>query len=134
MFTIHAIEEIHAKVRSGADFPRYIQELIELGVISYTIYVSDGHTVYSGKDNFQLTSDPKYPTLHIAEKSDTDRLQHALAIHQQGQTNYMTFCKHSAASGVEKWTVDIKDMLCSYYDKNGKVILTEQVPIPSPKK
>ena len=134
MFTIHAIEEIHAKVRSGADFPRYIQELIELGVISYTIYVSDGHTVYSGKDNFQLTSDPKYPTLHIAEKSDTERLQHALAIHQQGQTNCMTFCKHSAASGVEKWTVDIKDMLCSYYDKNGKVILTEQVPIPSPKK
>lgn len=133
MFTIHAIEEIHAKVKSGADFPRYIQDLKDLGVISYTIYVNDGHTVYSGKNSFQITSDPKYATLHIAEKSDTERLQHALTIHQQGQTNYMTFCKHSAASGVEKWTVDIKDMLCSYYDKSGEIMLTEQVPIP-PKK
>ena len=130
MFTIHAIEEIHAKVKSGADFPRYIQDLKDLGVISYTIYVNDGHTVYSGKNSFQITSDPKYATLHIAEKSDTERLQHALTIHQQGQTNYMTFCKHSAASGVEKWTVDIKDMLCSYYDKSGEIMLTEQVPIP----
>lgn len=133
MFTIHAIEEIHAKVKSGADFPRYIQDLKDLGVTSYTIYVNNGHTVYSGKNNFQITSDPKYATLHIAEKSDTERLQHALTIHQQGQTNYMTFCKHSAASGVEKWTVDIKDMLCSYYDKSGKVMLTEQVPIPPQK-
>ena len=133
MFTVHAIEEIHAKVKSGADFPRYIQDLKDLGVISYTIYVNDGHTVYSGKNSFQITSDPKYATLHIAEKSDTERLQHALTIHQQGQTNYMTFCKHSAASGVEKWTVDIKDMLCSYYDKSGEIMLTEQVPIP-PKK
>lgn len=133
MFTIHAIEEIHAKVKSGADFPCYIQELIELGVLSYTIYVVDGHTAYFGEDNFQIISDPKYPALHIAKESDTERLQHALTIHQQGQTNYMTFCKHSAAAGVQKWTVDIKNMLCTYYDKNGKTMLVEQVPIPPQK-
>ncbi len=129
MFTIHEIEDIHAKVKSGADFPRYIQELTKLGIINYSIYVNDGHTVYSGKDNYQITSDPKYPSLYIAEESDTERLQHALTIHQQGQTNYITFCKHSAAAGVQKWTVDIKEMLCTYYDKNGKIMLVEQVPI-----
>lgn len=130
MFTIHQIEEIHSKVKSGADFPNYIQDLIALGVTSYSIYVNDGHTNYYGKDNFQLVSDPKHPTLPIAEKGDIERLKHALSIHQQGQTNYMTFCKHSATAGVQKWTVNIKDMLCTYYDAKGEIMLVEHVPLP----
>lgn len=130
MFTLHEIEEIHSKVKSGADFPNYIQELIKLGVSSYTIYVNDGHTDYSGKDNFHLSSDAKYATLPVAEKSDIERLKHALTIHQQGQTSYMTFCKHSANSGVQKWTVDISQMRCTYYDKSGKGMLVEEIKIP----
>lgn len=133
MFTIHQIEEIHSKVKSGADFPNYIQELIELGVISYSIYVSDGHTDYYGEDNFHLISDAKYPVLAVAEKSDIEKLKHALTIHQQGQTNYMTFCKHSADAGVQRWTVDIKNMLCTYYDKKGETMLVEHVPLPQKK-
>ena len=134
MFTLHEIEEIHSKVKSGADFPHYIQELIEVGVISYSIYVNDGHTDYHGKDNFHIVSDAKYPTLLIAEKGDIQRLEHALSIHQQGQTNYMTFCKHSAEAGVYKWTVDITNLLCTYYDKNENTMLVEQIPLPPEKK
>lgn len=130
MFTLHEIEKIHSKVKSGADFPNYIQELIKLGVSNYTIYVNDGHTDYSGKDNFHLSSDAKYETLPVAEKSDIERLKHALTIHQQGQTSYMTFCKHSAKSGVQKWTVDISQMRCTYYDKSGKIMLVEEIKIP----
>lgn len=133
MFTTHEIEEIHAKVKSGADFPQYIQELIKLGVASYSIYVNDGHTDYYGKDNFHITSDAKYPTLPIAEKSDIEKLKHALTIHQQGQTNYMTFCKHSADAGVQKWTVDTTQMLCTYYDKDENVMFVEHVLIPQKK-
>ncbi|PXV67358.1 uncharacterized protein YbcV (DUF1398 family) [Dysgonomonas alginatilytica] len=128
MFTLHEIEEIHSRVKSGADFPRYIQELTEVGIISYSIYVNDGHADYHGKDNFHIASDAKHATLLIAENGDIERLKHALAIHQQGQTNYMTFCKHSAAAGVQRWTVDIAQMLCTYYDKNGKIMLLEHIP------
>ncbi len=128
MFTIHQIEEIHARVKSGADFPKYIQELTDLGVDGYSIYVSDGHTDYYGKDDSHITSDAKYSTLSIAEKSDLESLKHALKIHQQGQTNYMTFCKHSANAGVYKWTVDISNMLCTYYDKNDDTMLVEHIP------
>lgn len=134
MFTLHEIEEIHSRVKSGVDFPHYIQELIEVGVTSYSIYVNDGHTNYHGKNNFHIVSDAKYPTLPIAEKADTERLKHALSIHQQGQTDYMTFCKHSAEAGVDKWTVDITNMLCTYYAKNGDTMLVEQIPLPQKKK
>lgn len=131
MFTIHQIENIHAKVKGGADFPGYIQELIKLGVVSYSIYVHDGHIDYYGDENYHISSSTKhYPILIIAEKSDLERLKHALAIHQQGQTNYLTFCKHSAAAGVKKWIVNLADMQCVYFDNNEDVILVERVLIP----
>lgn len=43
MFTLDQIREAHAKVKSGADFPHYIQDLIVLGVQKYDIFVHDGH-------------------------------------------------------------------------------------------
>lgn len=129
MFTIHQIEEIHAKVRNGADFPKYIKELISIGVTSYSIFVNDGHTDYYGKDNFHIASDAKYPTIPIPEKSNTENLKQALTKHQQGQTNYSTFCNDSANAGVYKWTVDLKNMQCAYYNKEGNVMLTEHIPL-----
>lgn len=35
MFTIHQIKEAHAKVKTGADFPSYIQDLTALGIERY---------------------------------------------------------------------------------------------------
>lgn len=32
MFTVEQIEEAHSKVKSGTDFPNYIQEIKNLGV------------------------------------------------------------------------------------------------------
>ena len=46
MFTLQQIQDTHAKVKSGADFPQYIQDLKDLWVRSYTIFVSDGHAEY----------------------------------------------------------------------------------------
>ncbi len=43
MFTLEQIKSAHSKVKSGADFPNYIQDLINLGIKSYHTYVSDGH-------------------------------------------------------------------------------------------
>ncbi len=128
MFTIEQIKAAHSNVKSGADFPRYIQDLIVLGVTNYDTFVSDGHTLYEGKDNHSVKSAPKYSTLVVAEKSDSVAFINLLNIHQQGQTDYMTFCKHAAETGVEKWTVDTTVMTCTYYDKAGNNILEEKIP------
>ena len=57
MFTIQQIHEAHAKVKSGADFPKYMQDIIALGVTSFETFVFDNHTHYFGKDNFQIASE-----------------------------------------------------------------------------
>jgi len=131
MFQLTDIKAAHSKVKSGSDFPAYVQDLIRLGVRKYDTYVSDGHTLYFGDNNFRLASDPKYATLEVANNSDQKKFTHYLKIHQQGQTDYPTFCRHSAETGVEKWTVDMKQMTCTYYDKANHRILEEKIPTPA---
>ena len=72
MFTLDQIREAHAKVKSGADFPHYIQDLIVLGVHKYDIFVHDGHGEYTGADGDTLVSPPKYDTLTVADTSDAE--------------------------------------------------------------
>ncbi len=128
MFTIEQINAAHSKVKSGADFPRYIRELNSMGVDSYETYVTDGHTIYFGTDNYSINSGPKYAALNVAGVSDALQFQLDLKAHQQGHTDYPAFCKHCAHSGVEKWRVDMAAMTCTYFSKTGQVLLAENIP------
>jgi len=128
MFTLEQIKLAHSKVKSGADFPAYIQELKRLGLLSYETFVADGHTDYYGANNYKITSPSKYDVLSVAEISDEVLFKARLKTHQQGGTDYPTFCNDCAKTGVEKWRVNIEKMTCTYYDKQGKEILVEQIP------
>ena len=128
MFQLKDIKEAHSKVKSGSDFPSYVQDLIKLGVNKYDTYVSDGHSLFFGDNDYRLQSEPKYAALEVANRSDQERFTHYLKIHQQGQTDYPTFCRHSAETGVEKWTVDMREMTCTYYDKADRKIFEESIP------
>ena len=128
MFTIEQIKAAHSKVKSGADFPRYIQDLIALGVNAYSTYVMDGHSEYFGENYHNLKSETKYSILDVAEKSDSEIFISRLKMHQQGQTDYLTFCNDCATAGIEMWMVDTKEMTCTYYDKSGKNLLEEKIP------
>ena len=128
MFTIDQIKQAHSKVKSGADFPKYVQDITGLGVKRYDAFVTDGHVAYRGAAGFQVASEGRYPALEIAAVSNDEQFASYLKSHQQGQTDYMTFCKHSAETGVEKWTVDTDNMTCTYYDLDGNNMLTETIP------
>jgi uncharacterized protein YbcV (DUF1398 family) len=128
MFTVEQIKSAHSKVKSGADFPKYIQEIKQLGVTAFEIWVIDSHSEYFGKDDYQTKSDPMYENLAIAENTNKEKFRHRLQVHQQGKTEYVTFCKDCAETGIEKWFVCLAAMTCTYYDKAGKEILVEQIP------
>jgi len=128
MLTIKKINAAHSKVKSGSDFPNYVQDLIGLGVVSYQTFVADGHTLYFGKDNIEVQSNPKYASLIVSDLSDKVKFINDLKSHQKGFTNYPTFCSDCARSGVEKWTVDTISMACTYYDKTGNEMLVENIP------
>ena len=128
MFTVEQIKAAHGKVKSGADFPAYIQDLKKLGVRYYETFVSDGHTDYYGKNSVKTSISAKYPTLRIAQVSDSKQFKADLKAHQQGKTNYLTFCNDCAKSGIDKWEVCLAKMTCTYYDKIEEIILVEEIP------
>ncbi|MEO8721476.1 MAG: DUF1398 family protein [Ginsengibacter sp.] len=128
MFTIEQIVEAHSKVKSGVDFPKYIQQLKQLGVTDYETWVVDSHTGYFGENKYQTTSDPLYEQLEIADTSNKEKFVEQLKIHQQGKTDYLTFCKGCAEAGIEKWFARLDMMTCTYYDKAGNEILVQQIP------
>jgi uncharacterized protein YbcV (DUF1398 family) len=128
MFTIEQIENAHQKVKSGADFLKYIQEIKRLGVKSYETWVSDNRTVYFGEESYQTQSLPKYDCLTIANNSDKALLIYYLKMHQQGEIDYFQFCQRCAETGVEKWIVDLDKLTCTYFDKDQNNVLTEPIP------
>lgn len=128
MFTINQIKDAHAQVKSGADFPQYAQALKALGLVGYDLYVADGHAHYYGADHFELASEAQYASLSIAAKGSTEAVAHGVRIHQQGQTDYLTFCQQVAQAGVEKWTIDLVNGACTYYDQAGLALLVEAIP------
>ncbi|HCY43347.1 MAG TPA: phage envelope protein [Prolixibacteraceae bacterium] len=128
MFTLEQIHEAHAKVKSGADFPGYVQDLIGLGILSCDIFVADGHAEYCGEGGYEVKSAANYAAKTVADASDIEKFRHYLKIHQQGETDYFMFCNHAAETGVEKWTVDHQKMTCIYFDRAGTVMLVEKIP------
>jgi uncharacterized protein YbcV (DUF1398 family) len=128
MFTIQQIHEAHSKVKSGADFPKYMQDIIALGVTSFETFVSDNHTNYYGINGFKITSEGFSETLTIVEESNVKQFKLDLKAHQEGKTDYMTFLNDCAKSGVEKWIVVMDKMTCSYYDKVGNEMVVERIP------
>jgi uncharacterized protein YbcV (DUF1398 family) len=115
-------------VKSGADFPAYIRDMKSLGVKSYEHYVSDGHIQYHGANNFSVAADAKWPARKIAAQGNSEKLKNDISIHQQGKTDYPTFCMQSAETGAEKWVVDTLVMKCIYYDIEGNEMLVEIIP------
>jgi len=128
MFTIPQIKEAHSRVKSGADFPRYMQDIIALGVTSFETFVFDNHTDYYGEGDYTIASEGFASTLTVADKSDIEQFRSDLKAHQRGETDYMTFLQDCAKSGIEKWIVVMTQMTCTYYDKAGNEVLVETIP------
>lgn len=128
MFTVEQIKTAHSKVKSGADFPSYIKEIKKLGVTHYEAYVTDGHIDYHGANNYTAKVPEKYEPLIIADVAKVQQFKTELIAHQQGKTDYLTFIKMCAETGIEKWEICMDKMTCTYYDKAGNDILVEQIP------
>jgi len=131
MFHLDQIKEIQSSVRSGADFPHYVQAMKKIGVTSYQWYVADGHARYNGADGFLLSGEAAWPEKAISAPASAERLAHDLKIHQLGKSDFLTFCQQAADAGVARWTVDMEHLKCTYFDADGTVILEEDIPLPA---
>lgn len=128
MFSLENIQEAHSKVKSGADFPKYIQDIKALGVAYYETFVADGHTAYFNDSDQEVIAPAKFDAQIISDVYDGPTFTNGLKAHQQGQASYPEFIKMCAETGVEKWQVAMSAMSCTYFDKQGNNVLEESIP------
>ncbi len=132
-FTLTQINDARAKVKTGADFPREIQDFKDIGVKKYEFFVEDGTFMYYGEYKFSLRAPSAYAksnfsSLEVDAKASLSQFKSILSVHQQGKTDFLTFCKDAAKAGVYKWRLDLEQMTCTYYDTQGAAMLVETVP------
>jgi len=127
MFTKEQILSALSKVQTGADYPRLVQDLKIIGIRKYDHFVADGSNIYFGDDDYRVTIEHDQVPIHVNNKSSKDLLKQSLKVHQNGETDYPTFCIHAGEAGVEKWTCDLKKMTVSYIDKEDKTLLVETI-------
>ncbi|MCB0446681.1 MAG: DUF1398 family protein, partial [Gelidibacter sp.] len=70
----------------------------------------------------------KYPKMEVNDISSAEKLKHAILIHQQGETDYLTFCQQASDAGVEKWTTHMIEMTVTYLDKKKNKLTVEPIP------
>lgn len=128
MFTIEQIQSAHSLVKSGADFPNYIQSIKQLGVTRYETYVADGHINYQGENNYNIFIPAKYEPMIVSAIPQVEVFKSELIAHQQGKTDYLTFIQMCADTGIEKWAIDMNQMTCTYFDKDNNEVLVEKIP------
>ena len=128
MFTLDELITAHQQVKSGADFPAYIQVIKKLGVSSYETFVADGNTTFLGNNDYSVSTGKKHESIIISNNVDVEQFKSDLKKHQEGNTDYTTFCNDCAKSGIKKWIVDLNESTCTYYDTWENKILSEKIP------
>jgi uncharacterized protein YbcV (DUF1398 family) len=128
MFTVEQIKAAHRKVKTGADFPNYVQEIKALGLIKYEYMVADGRTIYYGDNNFTTEAPPIYPEKRVSPVPSATTMEQNIREHQQGKSDFLTICQQAADAGVHHWEVNAQTMLCSYFDSDNNRMIAEPIP------
>ncbi|PTS91448.1 hypothetical protein DBR11_29005 [Pedobacter sp. HMWF019] len=76
----------------------------------------------------QISGDPIYGEKTISAQASPAAVKQIIAEHQQGKSDFLTFCTLVANAGVEKWVVDTRVMLYTYYDLSGNSMVAEPIP------
>ncbi len=128
MFTREQIETAHNKVKSGADFPIYVDEIKDMGVKSHEVVLFDGTWIFRGADGQVLQFKSGMENVHISVQSSPEKFKQILSMHQKGETDYATFCNQAGETGVERWISDFEKMTVTYLGSDGAVIDVEPIP------
>lgn len=128
MFTREQIEAAHSKVKDGSDFPKYVEEIKSLGVKSHEVVLIDGTWNFRGDDNNFVTFKRGLESVKIAKQASPGRFKQILSNHQQGKTDYPTFCVQAGDAGDERWISDFVTMTVTYMDKGGQIVAIEPIP------
>lgn len=126
-FKLSAIQQAHQQF-TGVDFPKLFKAFKDMGMTYNIVNIQDGTATYVHQSEDDIVT-PSVKSNHpVAPSSNQSIVQDVLTRHQQGQTDFETFCDEMAQAGIYKWHIDIQAGTCTYIDLQEQAIISELIP------
>ncbi len=125
-FTLSAIQQAHQQF-TGVDFPKLFKAFKDMGM-TYNIVNVDGTATYVHQSEDDIVTSSVKSNHPVAQKSNKTIVSSVLTRHQQGQTDFETFCDEMAEAGIYKWHIDLKRALVLISTCKTKLYLSELIP------
>ncbi|HGO3634761.1 TPA: DUF1398 domain-containing protein [Staphylococcus aureus] len=126
-FTLSTIQQAHQQF-TGVDFPKLFKAFKDMGMTYNIVNIQDGTATYEHQSEDDIVTSSVKSTIPVAQKSIKTMVQNVLTRHQQGQTDFETFCDEMAEAGIYKWHIDIQSGTCTYIDLKEQAIISELIP------
>lgn len=126
-FSLSAIEQAHQQY-TGVDFPKLFTAFKDMGMTYNTVNIQQGIATYIHPTEQDIITESVKTRFEIKDSADIATVQDVLTRHQQGQTDFPTFCDEMAQAGIYKWLIDINQGTCTYLDLQDHPIISEQIP------
>ncbi|HBC4277458.1 TPA: DUF1398 family protein [Staphylococcus aureus] len=126
-FKLSAIQQAHQQF-TGADFPKLFKAFKDMGMTYNIVNIQDGTATYVHQSEDDIVTSSVKSNHPVAPSSNQSIVQDVLTRHQQGQTDFETFCDEMAQAGIYKWHIDIQAGTCTYIDLQEQAIISELIP------
>ncbi|HDZ3299567.1 TPA: DUF1398 family protein [Staphylococcus aureus] len=126
-FTLSAIQQAHQQF-TGVDFPKLFKAFKDMGMTYNIVNIQDGTATYVHQSEGDIVTSSVKSNHPVAPRSNQSIVQEVLTRHQQGQTDFKTFCDEMAEAGIYKWHIDIQAGTCTYIDLKEQAIISELIP------
>ncbi|HHC5944100.1 TPA: DUF1398 domain-containing protein [Staphylococcus aureus] len=126
-FTFSEIQQAHQQF-TGVDFPKLFKAFKDMGMTYNIVNIQDGTATYVHQSEDDIVTSSVKSNHPVAPSSNQSILQDVLTRHQQGQTDFETFCNEMAEAGIYKWHIDIQAGTCTYIDLKEQAIISELIP------
>ncbi|KMT62941.1 DUF1398 domain-containing protein [Paenilisteria newyorkensis] len=128
MLTQETIMQVATSEANAGDFPKVVQGFKAAGVVNYDYLVETGMYVFwdaeGAKVEAQLNGVPK----SVALASSVVAIKDAVKQAQSGSIDFEQFCELAGTAGVPVWHSDLVEMMVTYEDKDGRMLLQEPIP------
>lgn len=126
-FTLSETQQAHQQY-TGVDFPKLFKEFKDMGMTYNIVNIQDGTATYVHQSEDDIVTSSVKSNHPVAPSSNQSIVQDVLTRHQQGQTDFETFCDEMAEAGIYKWHIDIQAGTCTYIDLKEQAIISELIP------
>lgn len=126
-FKLSPIQQAHQQF-TGVDFPKLFKAFKDMGMTYNIVNIQDGTATYVHQSEDDIVTSSVKSNHPVAPSSNQSIVQDVLTRHQQGQTDFETFCDEMAQAGIYKWHIDIQAGTCTYIDLQEQAIISELIP------